>query len=215
MVKLKIVIRKIPPSVAESTIQTKIGEKWMEEATFWKFTKGPKSPLPWLVHPSRAYIAFRDESTVWEFYDHFMNKVTIPDPRKGGRESKLIVEFAGYQRIVPIDAEKGKVDRRVGTIQDDKDYQAWLVELEKHHEATAAAIEGAMQNTAMMSIRDQTETVVEEKPRVTTPIVQDLHSKIRAGKLKRRRRARGGERRRRGRRPPQDRRISSRSSKRK
>lgn len=208
MVKLKIVIRKIPPSVAESTIQTKIGEKWMEEATFWKFTKGPASPLPWLVHPSRAYIAFRDESTVWEFYDFFMNRCSIPNPAKGGRDCKLIVEFAGYQRIVPIDAENVKTDRRVATIKEDKDYQAWLVELEKHHEATAAAITGAMQNTALMGIRDTTETVVEEKARVTTPIVHDLHSKIRAGKLKRRRRGRGGERRRRGRRPPTERRLS-------
>ncbi|KAG8961649.1 hypothetical protein FRC03_005106 [Tulasnella sp. 419] len=132
-VKLKAIIRRLPPHLPESKFWDSVSPWVTDETCSWKvFHQGkPKKRDNQEVVPSRAYVAFRTAEQLVSFsraYDGHMFR------DKQGNESFAVVEFAPFQKIP---SEKKKQDTRAGTIEEDADYQSFLASLEAPAEPVA------------------------------------------------------------------------------
>ncbi|KZV74977.1 hypothetical protein PENSPDRAFT_741883 [Peniophora sp. CONT] len=127
--RTKTVVRRLPPNLPEEIFWASV-QKWVsDETVVWKsFVQGKlrKKMNKENVH-SRAYIAFKTEDLVASFSREYDGHVFRD---KAGNEAQAVVEFAPFQKI-PVPTEKVKKDHRIGTIEEDEEYQAFLKTLEE------------------------------------------------------------------------------------
>ena len=113
----KVVIRRLPPDFTEQ----KLLEIFLDipPYSFFYFCSGDAS-LGNLAF-SRAYFAFTDEATILPFRDKYDG---LHLESEKGAKYRAVVEFAPYQGVPK--RQKRKPDARMGTIEEDSDYKAFL-----------------------------------------------------------------------------------------
>ncbi|KAI0319334.1 Smg-4/UPF3 family-domain-containing protein [Amylostereum chailletii] len=125
--RLKTIVRRLPPNLPEDIFWQSVQTWVSDETATWKFFypgKLRKKANKENIH-SRAYIAFKTEELVAKFSREYDGHIFRD---KAGNESQAVVEFAPYQKIPPL--EKKRPDNRIGTIDKDDDFIAFLQALE-------------------------------------------------------------------------------------
>ena len=178
-VKLKVVVRGLPPNLPESVFQetTKV---WINENTVdWYYYVGGKLHERYSVSDfwssngsgnkpnvrSRAYAKFKSLETLVTFHKDFNghifadSKGTEPSPQTLtiGRSSRAVIEFAPFQKFVK---GKAKTDARQGTIDASPEYKEFLDSL-------------AQPPPPLASFSEPTEGEEEHK---TTPLIEYLRT---------------------------------------
>ena len=116
--QIKVVIRKLPPDLTEEKFQEALSDD-VPSYSYYYFVAG--DPNPGNFSFSRAYFAFIDEASIVPFRDKYDGLYLESE---NGLKYRAIVEFAPYQGIPK--KTKRKPDARIGTIEQDPDYQAFL-----------------------------------------------------------------------------------------
>ncbi|KAF8489843.1 Smg-4/UPF3 family-domain-containing protein [Gautieria morchelliformis] len=125
-IRLKTVVRRLPPNLPESVFWQSV-EPWVtDETASWRtFYQGKlRKKLNKENIPSRAYVLFKQEEHLAAFSREYDGHVFRD---KQGNESQAVVEFAPNQKAPP---EKKKVDSRHATIQQDEDYLSFMASLQ-------------------------------------------------------------------------------------
>ncbi|OAV89981.1 hypothetical protein PTTG_07509 [Puccinia triticina 1-1 BBBD Race 1] len=132
--RTKLVVRHLPPSLPEEVFWKTVS-RWLEPTPREDGTIDPpkctatfKSYVPGKVRrnktkveiPSRAYIQFATPDQVVEFHQGYANQA-FRDSH--GNLTFPKVEFAPYQKVA---GPPKKIDNRIGTIDTDHEYQAFL-----------------------------------------------------------------------------------------
>ncbi|KAG8744764.1 hypothetical protein FRC10_009529 [Ceratobasidium sp. 414] len=130
--KLKVVIRRLPPNLPEAIFWQSVSQWVTSETVSWKlFVKGKlRTKLNKENTPSRAYVEFLTPEAVIAFNRDY-NGHLFRD--KLGNESAAVVEYAPFQKV-PHPTRKH--DSKIGTIEADEDYIAFLNALNKPVEPT-------------------------------------------------------------------------------
>ncbi|RDL40967.1 putative Regulator of nonsense transcripts 3A [Venustampulla echinocandica] len=128
--KLKLVIRRLPPGLTESEFLTVLGDEWKvgQGKVDWflykggKDSKDPSKPS----RPSRAYLHLTKESHLLSLSDTVRQSI-FEDAQNTFTNPCLIgpptVEFAPYGRTP---GGRRRVDARAGTIDQDPEFMAFL-----------------------------------------------------------------------------------------
>lgn len=118
--KLKVVVRNLPPTLTR--------EQWeqiilphLRLVDFWYYVPGKNSEKK--KRDSRAYLNFITEEALFQFHQAFSGHVFVLDR---GIEKRIEVEYAPFQKIPK---GKQKPDPTQNTIENDADYQQFLVKL--------------------------------------------------------------------------------------
>lgn len=119
----KVVARRLPPTMTEEEFLEAVSP--LAEYDYFSFVPADKSLGAHAF--SRAYINFKNTDDVFTFRDRFDSYVFVD---KKGNEYPAMVEYAPFQKI-PKRAGNKKKDIRVGTIDQDPDFMAFLESLEK------------------------------------------------------------------------------------
>ncbi|CAD6504380.1 BgTH12-06110 [Blumeria graminis f. sp. triticale] len=165
--RLKVIIRRLPPGLAEAEFRSSLGREWEvgQGKVDWllykagKVSKDPSKPS----RPSRAYFHLTNESHLFSLSD-IIRDTSFENTQNPTNTQVLIgppiVEYSPYGST-PIN--KPRVDPRSGTIDQDPEFMAFL--------------EGLANPTKELS----TEIPVEESPKnekaTTTPLIQYLREK--------------------------------------
>ncbi|EFP85165.2 uncharacterized protein PGTG_11334 [Puccinia graminis f. sp. tritici CRL 75-36-700-3] len=135
--RTKLVVRHLPPSLPEEVFWKTLS-RWLEPipredgtldpprctATFKSYVPGKTRRNKTKVEiPSRAYIQFATPDQVVEFHQGYASQA-FRDSH--GNVTFPKVEFAPYQKVA---GPPKKIDSRIGTIDTDHDYQAFLARL--------------------------------------------------------------------------------------
>jgi regulator of nonsense transcripts 3 len=143
--KLKVVVRGLPPNLPESVFKetTKV---WINENTVdWYYYVGGKLPERYAISDlwssncsgnkpnvrSRAYAKFKSLETLVTFHKDFNGHIfadskganVYPQMLTIGRSSRAVIEFAPFQKFVK---GKTKTDARQGTIDTSPEYKEFL-----------------------------------------------------------------------------------------
>lgn len=124
--KFKVVVRLLPPEITEEQFRT-LCEPWKSSIDWKRFALEPPLERPGPMY-SRAYLKFLApvDQNVRLFHVGFPKALAD----EAGKVYKVQVEYSLYQKVV----ENRKSDHRMGSIFEDKDYKAFLGELEKADE---------------------------------------------------------------------------------
>ena len=113
----KVVVRRLPPDLTEEKLMEIFPD--LPPYTYFYFVGGDPS-LGGLSF-SRAYISFTDEASIMPFRDKYDGMFLESEK---GSKYRVVVEFAPYQGVPK--RQKRKPDARIGTIEQDADYKAFL-----------------------------------------------------------------------------------------
>ncbi|KAK1923594.1 Smg-4/UPF3 family-domain-containing protein [Papiliotrema laurentii] len=118
--RLKLVIRRLPPSLPEDIFWNSV-QAWIKpETCVWRrYVKGTDDEARKAF--SRAYVLMTNVDDLVAFHRGFDGHIFRS---KTGVEFQAVVEFAPYQKTPH--KTKVKVDARQGTIEDDSDYKSYL-----------------------------------------------------------------------------------------
>ncbi|CAD5118113.1 DgyrCDS6852 [Dimorphilus gyrociliatus] len=115
---LKVVIRHLPPSLTKDTFIEQVSP--LPEHNYFRFCKADLRQVLGQNAYSRAYIAFKDQDSLFSFSSKFDGYVFV-DAR--GNEYQAMVEYTPYQKI---SRKAKKEDSRKNTIENDSDYLKFL-----------------------------------------------------------------------------------------
>lgn len=121
--RTKVVIRRLPPTIAESTLMEQIDVKFAGRYNWVCFRPGKNSQKH--LSFSRAYINFNKPEDIIEFAEFFDGHVFVNEK---GTQFKVVVEYAPSQRAPK---QWSKKDGREGTIYKDPEYLEFLEFLSK------------------------------------------------------------------------------------
>ncbi|KAK0119986.1 regulator of nonsense transcription [Cadophora gregata] len=132
-VKLKIIIRRLPPGLTQEEFTTILGEEWklgQGKVDWFRYKPGKDSKdASKPSKPSRAYLHLTNESYLLSLSDA-VRLAVFEDATNTYNSLCLIgppsVEFAPYGRIP---AGRRRVDARAGTIDQDPEFMAFLEDL--------------------------------------------------------------------------------------
>lgn len=171
-IKLKIVVRGLPPQLNEQAFQSTI-EKYLNSIDFWYYVSGRVTEKKSVN--SRAYINFKTLETLQEFSKAFDGHIFIGTK---GKEQKARIEFAPYQKV-PSKTKKRVPESRINTILEDSDYLKFVETLNEPIKLLPSAEEQLDKRLAEEKEREASGTTF-----ITTPLLEYLKAK-RAQKLKR------------------------------
>ncbi|KUJ22930.1 uncharacterized protein LY89DRAFT_161104 [Mollisia scopiformis] len=168
--KLKVIIRRLAPSLTETEFTTILGEQWRpgKGQIDWflykpgKDSKDPSKPS----RPSRAYMHLTNEGYLHALYETVQEAVfedahtTFTSPCLIGPPS---VEFAPYGRTP---GGRRRIDARAGTIDQDPEFMAFLEGLANPTSTKEVSADALTDNTS--GKQDKV---------TTTPLVQFLKDK--------------------------------------
>ena len=118
MPRTKVVVRNLPPDLAEETFREAVDASGFRGRYGWfDYVRG-KTKVK-LTTPTIAYINFADEGSLFDFSGSFAGR-TFAD--EDGKEYRATVEYAPYQKV-PRVRGKPRRDRREGTIEKDKEFK--------------------------------------------------------------------------------------------
>ncbi|CAL8466315.1 g5851 [Coccomyxa elongata] len=120
MERTKVVIRKLPPNVAEADIRDLVN-KTASKYTWFSFVQG-KVSVRRVVH-SRCYVNFEDPAAIPAFKAAVEGHAFVTDR---GAQFRGCVEYAPFQKVPE---GKPKRDPREGTIEKDADFLAFVESL--------------------------------------------------------------------------------------
>ncbi|KAL3153031.1 hypothetical protein ABBQ38_012055 [Trebouxia sp. C0009 RCD-2024] len=163
-VRNKVVVRKLPPAIAQEEVQAAIDVVCQGKYDWFTFVPG-KVSLKRIKH-SRAYLNFLDASEVFRFKSQFAGHAFV---NKKGAQYRCLVEYAPYQRIP---REKAKEDPREGTYENDADFIAFKQQMEGDPELLPSA-------EVQLDLKEQAKkAMAEAAPKLkVTPLMQFLHDK--------------------------------------
>ncbi|KAM1729640.1 hypothetical protein ACFX12_020001 [Malus domestica] len=118
LVRTKVLIRHLPPSLSQSDLFHQIDHLLADRYNWLCFRPGKNSQKS--QRYSRAYIDFKRPEDVFEFAEFFDGHVFVNEK---GAQFKAIVEYAPSQRVPKPSTKK---DGREGTIYKDPDYLEFL-----------------------------------------------------------------------------------------
>ncbi|KAM1204031.1 hypothetical protein ACFX2J_019773 [Malus domestica] len=118
LVRTKVLIRHLPPSLSQSDLFHQIDHLLADRYNWLCFRPGKNSQKN--QRYSRAYIDFKRPEDVFEFAEFFDGHVFVNEK---GAQFKAIVEYAPSQRVPKPSTKK---DGREGTIYKDPDYLEFL-----------------------------------------------------------------------------------------
>lgn len=122
----KVIIRRLPPDFTEEKLLEKLSP--LPPHNYFYFAPGDPTLGPHGC--SRAYISFAELPSILPFRDQLDGSVFETEKEQ---KYRAIVEFAPYQNIPK--KSKRKPDTRCGTIEQDADYQAFLLSYETKPES--------------------------------------------------------------------------------
>ena len=125
----KVVIRRLPPDYNEEKLKELINP--FPDHTYFYFSPGDHTLGP--LGCSRAYVTFENEEEIVPFRDQYDGMILESEK---GCKYRAIVEFAPYQGV-PKKAKR-KPDARIGTIEKEPDFQAFMQSLEGQPEPRPA-----------------------------------------------------------------------------
>ncbi|KAI9081355.1 hypothetical protein K1719_036696 [Acacia pycnantha] len=182
--RTKVVIRHLPPSLAQSDLLQQIDDHLSGRFNWFSFRPGKSS----YKHQkySRAYINFNFAEDVFEFAKFFDGHVFVNEK---GAQHKAIVEYSPSQRVPKSSARK---DGREGTIYKDPDYLEFLklianppehlpsaeIQLERKEAEQAGVAKAAPIVTPLMEYIRQKRAV--ESGSQASPVVTKISRRARA-----------------------------------
>ncbi|BDA51330.1 probable regulator of nonsense transcripts 3A at N-terminal half [Coccomyxa sp. Obi] len=126
MERTKVVIRKLPPNVAEDDVRDLVN-KIAAKYTWFSFVQG-KTSVRRVVH-SRCYVNFEDPAGIPAFKAAVEGHAFVTDR---GSQFRGCVEYAPFQKVPE---GKPKRDPREGTFEKDPDFLAFVESLSAQPEA--------------------------------------------------------------------------------
>ncbi|XP_009379185.2 regulator of nonsense transcripts UPF3 isoform X2 [Pyrus x bretschneideri] len=123
LVRTKVLIRHLPPSLSQSDLFSQIDHLLGDRYNWLCFRPGKNSQKN--QRYSRAYIDFKQPEDVFEFAEFFDGHVFVNEK---GAQFKAIVEYAPSQRVPKPSTKR---DGREGTIYKDPDYLEFLKHIAK------------------------------------------------------------------------------------
>lgn len=120
--KTKVVVRNLPPGLPEDSFKSAAEDLLKDSVTWFAYFQGKES-LKRVVF-SKAFIAFRDEQSVYTFKAKFDGHLFVSSK---GTQHRCSVQYAPFQKVPTPPKKK---DAREGTIDADPDYQEFLRQLE-------------------------------------------------------------------------------------
>ncbi|KAB8364851.1 hypothetical protein FH972_024714 [Carpinus fangiana] len=132
-VKLKVVIRRLPPGLVQDELHKILGPDWLVGAgkVAWMVYKPGKTSkdLAKPSRPSRAYFHLTDQAHL-ETLDNLVQTIAFTDARNTSTDPALIgpptLEFATFQRVPTA---KKRADARQGLIDQDSEFIEFLQSL--------------------------------------------------------------------------------------
>lgn len=159
---LKLVIRRLPPLLEETMFKEKLLSSYEPQIENWYFVAGDMSLGKFAF--SRAYIQFKNEESLKQFELQYQGHV-FRDTR--GTEHHAVVEYAPFQKMYRKQAPKRfKPDVKVGTIQEDPEYKAFLESLNAPPPPVSSNINAIVMD---IGLADQNK----DKP-TSTPLIEYL-----------------------------------------
>ncbi|KAJ3190125.1 hypothetical protein HDU85_000416 [Gaertneriomyces sp. JEL0708] len=194
--KLKLVVRRLPPTLPEPIFASLL-TSYLPQIEHHYYVPGKsqqKKSKPDIY--SRGYVAFKSVEPLYEFYNQFNGHVFISKSKaesvnpntnaiSGGNEGgvyKAVVELAPFQRIP---RKRKKADARMGTIEQDTDYMAFVNSLreaesgatnEKGEIISTGTSANALTNLNLNAGNVANATETNGKP-VSTPLLDALRAK--------------------------------------
>ena len=126
-VKLKVVVRCLPPTLSEENFKKQVDEKYEDEYAWLRYWKGKVAGKKGQQVLSRCYIQFKKPETILQFRKDFQGHAYIND--KGVR-FQAMVQAAPYQKC-PKPKNKRRRDPKQNTIHKDAEYKRFVADLEK------------------------------------------------------------------------------------
>ncbi|RLN90375.1 hypothetical protein BBJ28_00015713 [Nothophytophthora sp. Chile5] len=165
-VQKKLVVRNLPPSATEEDALRLLAPLGVDGASVWRFVAGRVRGNQRAPVPARLYLDLKKEpERARKLIAALHGQSFWGDEDKGGRlqdngglsedASPLVVEFAPFQKIP---REKQRKDAKVGTIDRDPEYLAFLEELQKPRDQKLPSAE---------AVADMAEGETIEKPVAT------------------------------------------------
>ncbi|CAN6974454.1 unnamed protein product [Brassica rapa subsp. trilocularis] len=162
LAKRKVVVRHLPPSLAESDLLSQIDSRFGDRYYWFSFRPG-KSNYRTQKH-SRAYFGFKAPEDVYDFASFFNGHVFVNDK---GAQFKAIVEYAPSQRVPkPCD----KKDPREGSITKDPDYLEFLKLL-------AQPVENLPSAEIQLERREVEQSGASKPAPIVTPLMEFIRQK--------------------------------------
>ncbi|KAG4305342.1 hypothetical protein PORY_001512 [Pneumocystis oryctolagi] len=168
-IRLKIVIRYLPPDLSEQAFQELVKE-WIdkERVEWFSFYPGKVSSNRNKNDKyARAYIKFKSPEALITFYKGFNTHVFSSEKGKGQR---VLIEFAPFQKIPR--PERQKHDARQGTIDDDAEFIAFQETLKNTNKSTQEEEQSKRDDDDMVPID------------AITPLIEYLRAQKEAAALK-------------------------------
>ncbi len=177
-VRLKVVIRKLPPNLPEDVFLGTL-QPWVKRYDYCCYVQGKQTASRAKNDKcSRAYVRFMDAASLVEFHKQYNGHQFISSE---GKESRALVEFAPYQKIPK--QSKGKPDTRKGTLEQDPDFQSFVESLKASVQAPIASeqIKGYYFPISNESANKPQEASSQNK---VTPLIEYLRSQKAAAAAK-------------------------------
>ena len=125
--RLKVVIRRLPPTLPEDILLTSIAA-WDKQYDWFSYVPGkPASTKSKSDRFSRAYLKFRKNDDLVDFQRRYNGHAFIT---KDNTEYRACVELAPYQKVPVNTATRAVKDNLHATINEDREYIAFLASLE-------------------------------------------------------------------------------------
>ncbi|RLN97350.1 hypothetical protein BBJ28_00013600 [Nothophytophthora sp. Chile5] len=164
-VQKKLVVRNLPPSATEADALRLLAPLGVDGASVWRFVAGRVRGNQRAPVPARLYLDLKKEpERARKLIAALHGQSFWGDDAKGGRlqdngedASSLVVEFAPFQKIP---REKQRKDAKVGTIDRDPEYLAFLEELQKPRDVSLSL-------PSAEAVADMAEGEAVEKPVAT------------------------------------------------
>jgi len=161
--KLKVTVRCLPAQITEEIFKTSI-EKWMGKIDFMYFVPGKISSSEKKVVDARAYLHFKDSSSVQDFLNRFHGHIFVTNK---GKEQRAFVEHSPFQRIPRANVDAPNPDD--GTIESDPEFVEFMQKLKEPIPQLPSAEEQLDKRLA--------EEKEKEKVPETTPLLEFLKHK--------------------------------------
>ncbi|KAK4256254.1 hypothetical protein QN277_009141 [Acacia crassicarpa] len=160
--RTKVVIRHLPPSLAQSDLLQQIDDQFSGRFNWFSFRSGKSS----YKHQkySRAYINFNCAEDVFEFAEFFDGHVFVNEK---GAQHKAIVEYSPSQRVPKSSTRK---DGREGTIYKDPDYLEFLKVIAKPPEHLPSA-------EIQLERKEAEQAGVAKEAPIVTPLMEYIRQK--------------------------------------
>ncbi|ETN03668.1 hypothetical protein PPTG_15892 [Phytophthora nicotianae INRA-310] len=125
----KLVVRNIPPTASEQEARGLLHSHGVEDELIWRFVPGRKRSNNRPPTPARLYVDMKKEpERARKLIASLHGQFFYPETKDKDGVKPLDVEFAPFQKVP---REKQRKDAKVGTIDRDPEYIAFLEELAK------------------------------------------------------------------------------------